>query len=172
MTRPFVLIVATAAALAIGPRLEACGDKSLSPGGIRMMRAQAARYPASVLAYAPAGSPAAQATREMKLPQLLRRVGHQFQEVATIGELRTSIESGKYNIVVANLADVANLERDLGSISTRVVFVPIAYKLTKAETREAARQRRFLINARGLAVEHMQTIAEAVALVGPVSRKG
>ena len=172
MTRPFVLIVATAAALASGPRLEACGDKSLSRGGIRMMRAQAARYPASVLAYAPSGSLAAEATREMKLSQLLRQVGHQFQEVATIGELRSSIESGKYNIVVANLADVAGLERDLGSTSPRVVFVPIAYKLTKAETREAARQRRFLINPRSLDVENLETIAKAVAFGSAGSRKG
>ena len=172
MTRPFVLIVATAAALAIGPSLEACGDKSLSPGGIRMLRARAARYPASVLAYAPSGSPAAQATRDMQLPQLLRRFGHQFQEVGTIGELRTSIESGKYNIVVANLAEVADLERDLGSTSTRVVFVPIAYKLSKEQTRAAARQRRFLINSGGKDIQHLMTITEAVAFGSAGSRKG
>ena len=169
MKRMFGLMVIAAAVLAAGPDLNACGDKSLSPGGIRMLRALAARYPASVLAYVPSGSPAAAATRKLKLPATLRFFGHRFHEVASVAELRTSIETGKYNLVVADLADVATLERDLGPSSTRVVFVPIADKLTKEEARDAARQRRFLIKAPSLAAQYLTTIAEAVAFAS--SRK-
>lgn len=172
MTRTFALIVATAAVFATGPELKACGDKSLSAGGIRIQRALAARYPASVLAYMPSGSPAAAATRKLKLPETLRFFGHRFQEVASVAELRTSIETGKYNLVLADLADVAALERDLGPSSTRVVFVPIAYQPTKEAAREAARQRRFLIKAPSLAVQYLTTIAEAVAFASASSRKG
>src|SRR5687767_280138 len=172
MTRTVALIVATAAVLATGPELQACGDKSLSAGGIRMQRALAARYPASVLAYMPSGSPAAAATRKLKLPETLRFFGHRFHEVASVAELRTSIETGKYNLVLADLADVAALERDLGPSSTRVVFVPIAYQLTKEAAREAARQRRFLITAPSMAATYLTTIAEAVAFASAGSRKG
>ena len=56
MKRRFGLLVVAAAVLA-GPELDACGDKSLSAGGIRMQRALAARYPASVLAYVPVQLP-------------------------------------------------------------------------------------------------------------------
>ena len=62
MKRMFGLMVVAATVLAAGPELNACGDKSLTAGGIRMQRALAARYPASVLAYMPSGSPAAAAT--------------------------------------------------------------------------------------------------------------
>src|SRR5262245_59601482 len=103
MKRAFGLLAVSAAVLAAGPDLNACGDKSLSPGGIRMLRAQAARYPASVLAYVPSNSTvAASAARELKLRDVLPRVGHRYQEVATLAELRASIETGRFNIVLAD----------------------------------------------------------------------
>ena len=76
----------------------------------------AARYPASVLAYVPANSRIATATRELKLQKALRIVGHRYREVASLSELRTSIETGQFNIVVADLGEVADLERSLGSV--------------------------------------------------------
>ena len=165
------MLFVAAAVLAAGPELDACGDKSLSAGGIRMQRAMAARYPASVLAYVPSNSPVSAAARELKLPETLRQVGHRYHEVASLSELRASVETGRFNIVVADLGDVADLERNLGS-SASVVLVPVAYKLTKAETRDAAKQRRFLINAPGKAVQYLRTIAEAVRSVSATSRKG
>ena len=162
MNRRLGLALMTAGVLAAGPDLDACGDKSLSAGGIRMQRALAARYPASVLAYIPSNSPASTAARELKLPETLRQVGHRYQEVASLDELRTSVETGQFNILVADLSEVADLERRLGASSERVVVVPVTYKLTKAETRAASAQRRFVINAPGKAVEYLTTIAQAV----------
>ena len=80
--------------------------------------------------------------------------------------------TGQFNIVLTDLGTAGDVERDLGSSSTRVVFVPVAYKLTKAQTREAERQRRFLIKAPSRAVKYLTTIAEAVALGSTGSRKG
>ena len=57
MKRRFgAMLFVAAVMLAAGPELDACGDKSLSAGGIRMQRAMAARYPASVLGYIPSNS--------------------------------------------------------------------------------------------------------------------
>ena len=172
MKRRFGLLVVAAAVLAAGPDLNACGDKSLSPGGIRMQRALAARYPASVLAYVPSNSPAASAARDLKLPDTLRFFGHRYHEVTTVAELRAAVETGQFNIVLADLGVAADVERDLGSSSNRVVLVPVAYKLTKSEARDAARQRRFLIKAPGLAAQYLTTIAQAVAFGSAGSRKG
>ena len=157
---PLVLI--TAGVLAAAPELDACGDKSLSAGGIRMQRATAARYPASVLAYVPSNSPASTAARELKLSETLHQVGHRYQEAANLDELRASVETGRFNILVADLAQIADLESKLGPSSGRVVFVPVTYKLTKTEMRAASQQRRFVINAPGKAVEYLTTIAQAV----------
>lgn len=172
MQRRFGLLAVAAAVLATGPDLNACGDKSLSAGGIRMQRALAARYPASVLAYVPSNSPVSAATRELRLRDTLRLVGHRYHEVASLTELRTSIETGQFNIVLADLKDAGDLERDLGSSSSRVVLVPVAYKLTKAEARDAASHRQFLINAPGRAVQYLTTLAEAVRFGSTKARKG
>ena len=171
MKRTFGLLFIAVAVLATGPELNACGDKSLSPGGIRMLRAAAARYPASVLAYAPSSSSMSSASRELSLPENLRRVGHQYAEVASLGELRTSIETGRYNVVVVGLGEVAEVERTLGQLASRVVVVPVAYKLSKAEIREAVRQQRFLIRAPSREVEYQRTIVEAVQFGSKGSRK-
>jgi hypothetical protein len=172
MKRRFGLLAVAAAVLAAGPDLGACGDKSLSAGGIRRQRALAARYPASVLAYVPANSPVAAAARELKLRETLPWVGHRYREVATLAELRASIETGQFNIILTDLGTAGDVERDLGSSSTRVVLVPVAYQLTKAQAREAQRQRRFLIKAPSKAVDYLTTIAEAVALRSAGARKG
>ena len=152
--------------------IDACGDKSLSAGGIRMQRALAARYPASVLAYVPPASRLSVAKRELKLQETLHRVGHKYHEVASLPELQASVQTGQFNIVVADLADVADLQRNLESASSRVVLIPVAYKLTKSESGEAAKQCRFLINAPGRAVHYLTTIAEAVRSRSASPRKG
>ena len=111
--RTFVaLCIVAAAVLAFGPDLDACGDKSLSAGGIRMQRALAARYPASVLVYVPGGSRFIGARRELKLQETLRLVGHKYREVASLAELQASVGTGQFNIVVADLADAADLQRN------------------------------------------------------------
>jgi hypothetical protein len=162
MKRRLGLLAVAATVLATGPDLGACGDKSLSPGGIRYQRALAARYPAAVLAYVPSGSPVSTVARELKLRETLRFFGHRYQEVASVAELRASLESGQFNIVIAELGHAADVERDLSSSSARFVLVPVAYKLTKAEARDATKQLRFLINAPSREVQYLTTIAEAV----------
>jgi hypothetical protein len=171
MKRMFGLIVVAATVLATGPELDACGDKSLSAGGIRMQRAAAARYPASVLAYVPANSRIGTATRELKLQKWLGVLGHRYREVASLSELRASIETGQFNIVVTDLAEVADLERSLGQSAARVVLVPVAGKLSKTETLAAQQQRRFLITERSRVNEYLNTIHNAVRVGSASSRK-
>ena len=173
MKRTVVALSFVMAALpAFHPAIDACGDKSLSAGGIRIQRAIAARYPASVLAYVPAASRLSVARRELKIEQTLRLVGHKYHEVASLPELQASVLTGQFNIVVADLADAADLQRRLESAPSRVVVVPVAYKLTKSESREAEKQSRFLIKAPGRAVYFLSTIAEAVQSGSASPRKG
>jgi hypothetical protein len=173
MKRTFVaIVVVTIAVFAFGPALDACGDKSLFAGGIRKQRALAARYPASVLAYAPPTSRLPAASRELELQETLRKVGHKYHEVSTLPELRASAATGRFNIVIADVAQIAELQASLDSSASRVVLVPVAYKVTKAEGRELARQSRFLIKAPGRAVEYLTTIAKAVRANTASPRKG
>jgi hypothetical protein len=154
------------------PAIDACGDKSLSAGGIRWQRAVAARYPASVLAYVPAASRLSVARRELKIEETLRLVGHKYHEVASLSDLQASVLTGQFNIVVADLADAADLQRRIASAPSRVVVVPVAYKLTKSESSEASKQSPFLIKAPGRAVYFLETIAKAVRSGSATSRQG
>src|SRR5262245_49540221 len=167
-----VLGVVAIAVLLLPIDLDACGDKSLSAGGIRMQRALAARYPASIVIYGQPSSRLSEATRELKLQATLQQVGHKYREVATLSELQTALSSGQFNVVIADYSDLAELQSRLESLKPRPALVPIAYKPTKAEAAEIARQCRFLIKAPGRSSQYLTTIAEAVRSTGQSSGKG
>jgi hypothetical protein len=164
MKRTWIAVSLVAAALlGIGPDVDACGDKSLSAGGIRWQRALAARYPASVLAYVPAPSRLSDAKRELKLEETLNRVGHTYHEVASLTALQDSLATGQFNVVLADFADIGAVQRSLEASQSPVVLVPVAYNLTKAEARHAAKQYRFLITVPSRAAQYLVTLGKAVA---------
>ena len=164
-------LASVAILLAFGPDLDACGDKSLAAGGVRQQRALAARYPASIVAYVPAASRLPTAMRELKLQEKLRQYGHRYHEVASLSELHTSIAARGANIVLADVADVAGLQRELTSSGAGVVVVPVVHKMGKAEVRELSKQWRFTIKAPSRENEYLTTIAEAVKSRGDALRK-
>ena len=174
MTRCFTAAMVLLAGLLIagGSDLSACGDKSLAAGGIRMQRALAARYPASVLIFTPRASRLNGAARELDLQKTLRLVGHTYHEVASETDLQAQVDSGHYNILLADIGDAAALQARFESSASRVVVVPVLYKPTKAEAAAAAKQSRFVIKAPGRAAQYLTTIAEAVASRGATPRKG
>lgn len=174
MTRCFTAAMVLLAGLLVagGSDLSACGDKSLAAGGIRMQRALAARYPASVLIFTPSASRLNGAARELDLQKTLRLVGHTYREVASETDLQAQVDSGQYNILLADIGDAAALQARFESSASRVVIVPVLYKPTKAEAAEAAKQSRFVIKAPGRAAQYLTTIAEAVASRGVTPRKG
>ena len=173
MKRTLVVLGLMAAGLVrFGPDLVACGDKSFSSGGIRMQRALAARYPASILIYTKPGSRIVAAARELKLQETLLQVGHKYREVSTSTELDAALESRQFNVVVTDISELPDLQRRVESSPSRPVLVPIAYKLTKTEASDAARQARFLIKAPSRAAQYLDTITDAVRAQTSATRKG
>ena len=173
MKRAFVLAgLLTAAVFAFVSNADACGDKSLSAGGIRMQRATAARHPASILLYAPSSSRLPAATRELKLQEKVREVGHKYREVTTWPELQAAVATGQFNIILADLADVSQLQRHFASAASRIAIIPVVYKLTKAESGAVKKQHGLVIEAPSGAAGYLATIAEAVRSTGSILRKG
>ena len=173
MKRAFVLAgLLTAAVFAFVSNADACGDKSLSAGGVRMQRAAAARFPASILLYAPSSSRLPGATRELKLQEKLREVGHTYREVATWPELQAAVATGQFNIILADMADLPELRRHVAPVTSRIAIIPVAYKLTKAESEEIKKQRGLVIKAPGSAAHYLTTIRDAVRSTGSIPRKG
>src|SRR5262245_22662677 len=137
-----------------------------------MQRALAARYPASIVIYGQPSSRLTEATRELKLQATLQQVGHKYREVSTLSDLQSALASGQFNVVIADYSDLADLQARLGSSKPRPALVPVAYKLTKTETAEIARQCQFLIKAPGRSSQYLATIAEAVRSTSHSSGKG
>jgi hypothetical protein len=161
-----------AALVMLGPDLQACGDKSLMAGGIRMQRAYAARYPASVLMYVPASSRLNGATGDLKIERSLLQVGHKYHEVTSWTEFQDSVASGQYNLVLADAADIADVQQRLEAASSSALVIPIAYKLTKAETKALEKECRFLIKAPSREVQYLATIHGALRANSTIPRKG
>jgi hypothetical protein len=158
----FVALIVVAAGFGLlRTDLDACGDKSLSPGGIFWARAQAARYPAAILIYAKPNSPVAAAARELKLQQTLQQVGHTFREVTSWTDAEAALASGRFNIVMADAVESASLQQRLKTSNSKAVVIPVAFKPTKAEEK-AAKQLKFLVKAPSRAAEYLNTITDAV----------
>lgn len=167
MTRTLVAAgVALGLLASAGTDLAACGDKSLSAGGIRIQRAIAARYPATVLIYAPATSRVPSAMQVLHFQDTLVKVGHKYQEVTSSLELQASLATGQFNVVLADLGDLPLVQQQLDAVSTPAAVVAVTPKLTKAEAAVAAMASRFVITAPSNANEYLRTIADAVRLKG------
>ena len=142
--------------------VEACGDKSLSAGGIRFERARAARYPASILILAQPNSRMPAAARELKLQHTLQQVGYTYREVTSWSDAEAALASGQFNVVMVDVAEGLDLQQRVKASPSQPVVVPVAYGLTKAETTQAARQYRFLVKAPSRSAQYLSTIADAV----------
>ena len=163
MRRTFMALgVIVAGLLAFRAGVEACGDKSLSAGGIRSERARLQRYPASILIVAQPNSRVPAAARELKLQQTLQEVGYTYREVTSWADADTALASGQFNVVMVDLAEGTDLQQRVKASPSQAVVVPIAYGLTKAETKQAAKQYRFLVKAPSRSAQYLSTIADAV----------
>ena len=146
--------------------LGACGDKSLSAGGIRFQRALAARYPASILIYAQPNSRIEGAVRELRLPQTLEQVGHRYRQVGTWADVEAALDSGRFNIVLTDVSQLAAVQQRLTSSRSRSVVIPVGYRLTKSEEKAIANQSRFVVKAPSRASQYLDTITDAVRSTG------
>jgi hypothetical protein len=113
----------------------ACGDKFLRMGRSARLRGYAAVHPASILIYAPA-SATPSSTRQFET--LLKRAGHTPRVVPHDADLSNAIAAVPYDVVIAAFADAHDLERILGSLSSRPDVLPILYKPTPDVSAAAA----------------------------------
>ena len=128
MRRPLlVAIVIVIAAIVQNPALlEACGEKLLLLGrGIRFQSRHTPR-PASVLLYIPQ-SGIGQSLTDPDLESALREAGHTVGAATTNAELETALRSGRYDVVLANITDAADLDRAQTVTSVNAVVLPAVY---------------------------------------------
>lgn len=115
-----------------------CGDKLVLLGrGIRFQRMIATKNPATILVYLNPSSGISSADREYQLRALLKLAGHKPRAVATATELTREITSGTYDLILADYADTAALEKQITTAKAKPGLIPVMYN-PSADQRAAA----------------------------------
>lgn len=139
----------------------ACGDKLVSlVRGIRFQRAYQAARPGSILIYAGAGGE--QTVKETKLQSSLKRAGHDIQIVTDSSQLDEVLRAQHFDLVLADVAEVADLSQRLASVPHRPRVLPVLYKPTKAQMTAAEKEFGFAIKAPAKSTQHLEAIDEAM----------
>jgi DNA-binding NtrC family response regulator len=151
---PAIVTIAGIVLFGIGVA-DACGDKALRIGrGIRFQRTS---HPASVLIYIPSNYP-----RSTQLQSMLKKVGHKSAAVQGADRLSEALRSGQYDLVFADLAEAASLEKQIESSPSKPVLVPVVSKGTKAEVTAAQKQYKYFVKDPHNADRYLDAIEQAM----------
>src|SRR5215510_806756 len=127
-----LIIVTIAVMLQNSAAVYACGEKLLALGrGIRFQSRHSPR-PATVLLYVPesaTGRPLA----DPNLESALKEAGHAVHAATTSADLESALQSGSYDVVLANITDASDLERAQAVTAGNAVVLPAVYLVTPAQ---------------------------------------
>ena len=122
--------------------IEACGDKFLLLGrSLKYRQTIAAAHPARVLLYTTAGSSAGQTDSNRQFAALLTLAGHTVKVADSPQSLSRALDSGRFDLIVVELADGPYVRQVIARQSGVSVVVPLIGKTTRAD--EAALKREY-----------------------------
>ncbi len=145
-----------------GMSASACGDKLLVLG--RGVRFQNDTQPASILIYLRSGSPASAAVGDPKFQSTLRDAGHKLRAVGSRQEVDEALKTGRYDILLVDVADAPALEQTAHSATSKPVLLPVVYNGTKAEAAAAEKHYRCVLKAPGRTGHYLAAIDKAMEL--------
>jgi len=146
----FILVCAVAA--------YPCGDKLLLL--MRSPRYQENARPASILAYAPSTSQTAELVAAGDFRQALGKAGHQLQVVESANALRSALDSGHYDLVLADSQDGKTVQ----DASPDAFLLPVVDAHSPTDVRSAEQNYKVIIRAPGKNGHHLDAIQKALQL--------
>jgi hypothetical protein len=149
-----LFFLTTAAALA-------CGDKLMLVMRLRLAQLRLG-HPLAVLAYAQRDLPSSNSIRQLPFQAAVKRAGHQFQVVEDAARIDQALNTGKYDLVIADVTIADEMSRRLESVPYHPLVVPVAYKRDKAQ--DSATQKRFhcLLRAPNGSDEYFDAVDQAL----------
>jgi hypothetical protein len=157
MRRP----VAVTTALLLGAAAAlACGDKLMLIMGARSGLIKPV-HPAMILAY-PGRLASATVIRSLELQPALKKAGHKIQVIEDPAALDSALKGGKYDVVVADIANAAELSLQLPAAPGRPVLLPVAFKAPKEEMTAAQKRYHCLLKAPGDVENYLSAIDQAM----------
>ncbi len=142
--RVFMVAAAVAGVLALGQGVAAgCGDKFVLIGGAA--RVNRSKFPSRVLVFMNPASRVPAAEKEFHVEATLTAAGHKAKVVESEAEVQKALESGKYDLVLADYADVPDLKKRCGMSASKPAVLPLLYKPTAAELSAAEKEANCLV---------------------------
>ena len=145
--RKISMVISLFAVLAflIPPDSLACGDKLLALSrGIRFQQAYRGFRPASILVYANRNL-VTTPLKDPKLHSTLKQAGHSLRMIETSAELELALRSGRYDLILADLADSSELKQRADAAPTKPLVLPVFSKPNKSELKAAEKQYGFYL---------------------------
>jgi ABC-type amino acid transport substrate-binding protein len=139
----------------------ACGDKLLVLG--RGIRFQALfGHAASILGYADPGSQAMTVMHDPEFQASVRKAGHKLQLISNVNQLSEALKSGRYDLVLTDMTNAVRLNKEVQTLASRPVVVPIVYGGAKDEIKAAEKQYHCVMKAPNKNSGYLSAIDQAL----------
>ena len=137
----FVLI-ATIIGLSPVQLANACGDKTMRvKTGLRYYQTQIAKHPSMILIH----SAALPAGKAIELRDFLNKVGHKATALDDVGSIKNNLRYTHYDLVLTNLAEAPDLQKQVESFTPNTRVVPVLFKQPEADAKAAAKQYKIIV---------------------------
>ena len=120
-------------------------------------------HPAVILVY-PGQSASAGLMRNFQSQASFKKAGHKVQVVEDTAGLGTALKAGKYDVVVADLANAGDVSQQVSSAPSKPVLLPVAFKATKVEQAEAQKKYHVLLKAPSDGDSYLAAIDQAMEI--------
>jgi hypothetical protein len=116
MSRSVLILLVAVGVWALGPIVEACGDKFLLVGrGARFQRVYASVYPGKVLIFARPNTDNKAAIRDPQLHKALRQAGHAVSVIEDWTLLEQAMKTVPVDVVLVDVGEAERLQKLMGS---------------------------------------------------------
>lgn len=126
---PAFLFVITLAS----PVAEACGDKLLVLGRGVKFGDIASSYRGAIIIYIPESLSRSAAINDPQFRVALQKAGYKLRLVQQANLLTEDVQSGKYDIVLADVQDAAMVQKQVTAAGLSTVVMPVLYEGTEVK---------------------------------------
>jgi len=126
--------------------------------GLRFYQTQAAKHPSKILIH----SAALPSGKAAELAKLLNEVGHKSRVLDDVGSIKNDMRGTHYDLVLTNLGEAAELQKQAETFTPTTVVVPVLFKQSKPDVKTAAKQYKVIVNNPKDGLDFMIAVAQVM----------
>lgn len=139
-----------------------CGDKLMVVSRGQRTVGRNAPHRGAILLYANPGGAVSAALTGADLKKGLERAGHRIRTVTTRADLRTAIGSGSYDLVLADLKAVSEVEGDVRGAASSPTIIPTLFDPSAADLEAARADLHCVVNSKGSKSDYLSVVNDAL----------